>query len=164
MTPWAKADSTGAAPRPNPESRLVHHPQPALNGLFSEQRSDNGGDPIDKTEQLPVRPQYHNAGSCRRRVADNVSEVDIQGDQDATLRCRRGQDILVGRTGKILGAGRFHIVSARPKYLRGRVRDILIKLEERHYAVIGTIRSRVSSAAYASAAGTASAGSVGYSL
>lgn len=93
----------------------------------------------------------------------DVAEVQVERDQGTTLGQSLRGDPFVARSGQPFVPRRRDIVAGLAQDGPDQVGNVLIQLDGRHgYAGIGTIRSRANSAAYASAAGIASAGSVGY--
>ena len=92
----------------------------------------------------------------------DVREVPVQREQNPVLGGSDGENPIITDPGELLVPGERHVMATLAEDDADRIRHILIKLECRHgYAVIGTMRSRASSAAYANAAGIASFGSVG---
>ena len=96
-------------------------------------------------------------------MLDDVRESTIERNQHTAFVGRRGEDAVIGNAVKLLIPRERHIVTGLAENCPNRIRNILIELDRRHdYAAgIGTMVSRASSAAYASAAGIASFGRVG---
>ncbi len=93
----------------------------------------------------------------------DIRKVAIERDEYSVLSAGDRQNPIVVRAGELLVAGERGVVAVLAENDAHRVWNVLVQLDARHgYAAeIGTIRSRASSAAYASAAAMASLGNVG---
>ncbi len=95
-------------------------------------------------------------------MTDDVGKVEVECDENPNLRDGLGENIGIWGAGQSFFPGKLNVMTQLTQYGCHSVWDILIQLDAHHYAVMGTMRSRAKSAAYASAAGIASGGSVGY--
>jgi len=96
-------------------------------------------------------------------MPEDVCEVTIKRDEDTVFSVGHRQNPIVIDSSEPLVAGQCGVVTVLAKNDADGVGNVLVQLDARHgYAAgIGTIRSRASSAAYASAAAMASFGNVG---
>ena len=95
-------------------------------------------------------------------MAEDVGEVPVKRDQHTTLGAGHGEHVVIHGADELLIPRECDVVPRLTEDRTNRVWDVLVQLYGGHdYAVISTMLSRASSAAYASAAAIASFGSVG---
>ena len=133
----------------NPDAPVFDEPELLGHCVLSERGNELLDDLQNPTLVLTRETQDDDARRCLRRIGPNIREVEIQGDEHATLGLA---DLEQGRI--LLAAQRLvedaeGVVAVLAQQLRDRLGQILIDLGS-HAAVRpgrATIRSRASSAA-----------------
>lgn len=120
------------------------------------------GQLANQWQGLALQAEHHDSGGETWRMPQDVSEIAVEGDQDAPFTGGDRKDLLIGRARELLIARQRHVMPRVPEDGRNTVRHILVELNAGHdYADTGTMLSRERSAAYASAAAIASLGKPG---
>ena len=133
--------------------------QPALQDRYRASQAGEFGEASQVTDRfgdgsggLIGYAQHHDACVTARRIGTDITQPDIQGDQDPASSGGRRDDMRVRSAGETFGGNGVDIMARAGKDGAGRGGQVLVELELHRDGGIGTSSSRANAAPYAAAA------------